>query len=289
MSCVEFVSPNPGDLVRIIQGPFTGFAGWLVDSYGSHHHLQLMNGTYAYVAANSVAKLAIEIGTPVATPTSPHPLPSPTSPSTPTATSPFLSPASLPNGQFPGFPCPSSYSPSPPGYINGFTTVTSPHRATPAYLHAPYPRNLRRPLTACPNGAIRTPLSNPAMSDHFHRRRLVIQQQRDATVAQQQCRPTLALRGNALNTSRNLQPITGSSSGGKTVRGDHEYKAHLMYLETPTQDILEEVRGGKTMEYDFGSTGDGGDLSSNCIQVPLICPLSQRRMTLPCRSECMYV
>ena len=268
MSCVEFVSPNPGDLVRIIQGPFTGFAGWLVNSYGNHHHLQLMNGTYAYVAANSIAKLAIEIGTPVATPTSPHPLPSPTSPSTPTATSPFLSPASLPNGQFPAFPCPTSYPPSPPAYINGFTTVMSPHRATPAYIHAPYPRNLRRPLTACPNGAIRTPLSNPTMSDHFHRRRMAIQQQ-DATAAQQQRRPTLALRGNALNASR---------SGGKTVRGDHDYRSLVKYLERPTQDILEEVRGRKMMEYDFGSTG----LRTLHTYSMLSCVISTERVAIMC-------
>jgi hypothetical protein len=55
------------------------------------------------------------------------------------------------------------------------------------------------------------------------------------------------------------------------------------YMDWPTQDMLEEVRGRKMLEYDFSSTGDGGELSSNCIQVSLICPLSQSRMVLPCR------
>ena len=39
------------------------------------------------------------------------------------------------------------------------------------------------------------------------------------------------------------------------MRGEHDYKALVKYLERPTQDILEEVRGRKMMEYDFGSTG----------------------------------
>lgn len=54
-------------------------------------------------------------------------------------------------------------------------------------------------------------------------------------------------------------------------------------LDRPTEEIVEEIRRRTTLEYDFGSTGDGSELSSSCIQVPLICPLSQRRLSLPCR------
>lgn len=244
LSCVEFVRPKPRDVVRVIQGPLTGFTGWLIGSCGNLLHLQLMNETFAQVVVSNVAKVAVEIGTPVATPSSPHPLPSPTSPSVPSTTSPLLSPTSLPDGQFPSFPSPSSYPHSPTGYISGF-----PGRAAPAYVHTPYPRQLRRPLSACPNGATRTPLQ---VTDHIHRRRVAIQQQRD--VAAQ--RRLQVFRGNTLNASRNIQQLgTHGGGGGKTVRGEHDYKALVKYLEQPTQDILEEVRGRKMMEYDFGSTG----------------------------------
>ena len=256
VSCVEFVRPKPGDFVRIIQGPFTGVTGWLHSTHGSLFNIQLINGAYAQVVESGIAKLALETGTPVVTPSSLHPPPSPTSP---TAASPLFSPSSLSNGQFPPFPSPlSSYPPSPThSYISGFT-VPGPLRVTPAYTHAPYPRQLRRTVPA--NG---TPLSNPAMADNFHRRRPVVEQHRD--LASQQ-RRLVGLHGNTLNGSRVLQQVSnigssGGGGGGKMQRGDQEYKNLVRYLERPTQDILEEVRERKMREYDFGSTG----AYSSCI------------------------
>ena len=48
---------------------------------------------------------------------------------------------------------------------------------------------------------------------------------------------------------------SSTSSGGRTTSLDQDYKSLVKYLETPTQQILEELRGREMSEYDFGSTG----------------------------------
>ena len=254
LSSLEFVSPQPGDPIRVIHGSLTGATGWLINSFSTLSYIQLVSGTCLQVAGINIAKLTVEIGTPVATPTSPHPLPSPTSPS--------IAPSSLANGQFPSFPVPSPYPVSPTGLIPGHSSFPPPNTNRLAYFQAPYSRHFRRPVgLPGPNGTVRVPLSRPLNLSHMTelQRQRYLRQQRDAPQ-----RRLLALRGNALNASRDSQQSLSreaaqlgnntSSGGGKVARHDQE-KALVKYIDRPTQDIVEEVRGRKMMEYDFGSTG----------------------------------
>ena len=38
-------------------------------------------------------------------------------------------------------------------------------------------------------------------------------------------------------------------------RPEQEYRSLVKYLDRPTQEIVEDIRGRKMLEYDFGSTG----------------------------------
>ena len=263
MTSLEFVSPSLSDPVRVIHGPLCAVNGWLVNSMGPLSHIKLQcGGSVVQVNSIDLVKLADGVLTPVATPTSPHPLQSPTSPS---FAPPLLSPASLPH------PHHHSLSPhSPTGIVPAASSYPPPNSNRLAYANMPYARQARRPVVLSgPTGAIRTPTSR--QQNHFlqmseiHRRRLLLCQQQQQQREFYQCRMQQAVRnsqGNAANLARNfqvpsrrVQSVSSSSSGGRTVRMDQEYRSLVRSLDRPTQDILEEIRGQNMVEYDFGSTG----------------------------------
>jgi hypothetical protein len=264
-----------GDWVRIIHGPLLGVMGVLFNSMGSVMHVQLCNGTYAQAATKNVAKLVVDGSTPTSICTTPNPLPSPTSPSlvSPSCESPLLSPASLQNGCDPSLSLPSpSYPLNPSDYTNGSYSPNSSHFQNSPYVQCT--RQLRLPAYHPTITRSTMWVNSRAQLRELQRRRY---QQK---LHQQRCRSMHDFRQSVMQRIR-----TNGRSVVKQVskRPELDSLSLTKYMDWPTQDMLEEVRGRKMLEYDFSSTGDGGELSSNCIQVSLICPLSQSRMVLPCR------
>ena len=253
---VDVMIPVPGNPVRVIDGPLAGVSGWLVRCLGRVSHVQLCSGRVAEVETKNVAKLATDGVALTSTPNPlPSPLPSPTSPSimSPTCESPLLSPASLPSGRYPSILSP--YSPYLPNLAPSSNTN---HSNGPLSRQVPYLRHTRLPAsyhhTMC-NETVR--ISRRSQMLELQRRHMY--QQR---LLRKQNHHTVGRGGDAQTMQRQIQHILQQRArivaGGIVKSGlcpEQEYLSLSKCMDCSTQDIVDEIRSRKTLEYDFGSTG----------------------------------
>lgn len=268
--CVDFVRPTEGDLVRVMSGPLAGVTGWFYKYLGELSLIQLSTGHIAEVATKSVGKLAADGGTPITTCNSPNPLPSsipsplpsPTSPSLVPATcdSPLLSPASLQNRHYSMLSCPP-YSPNATGsYLSNsnqspysrlarLTTSSSflsnsNHLNGSSYLRDP--RQARLSMYCGTNGM-------RASRQHSRGQLTELQRRRYQEFAYRQ-----VLRCHTGAGQDNVQHFLQNCGSGIQAVGKHPAQDSISpakYTDRPTQEMVEEVRGRKMLEYDFSSTG----------------------------------